>query len=253
MNDFVGSRHLVIGGDGGLGSAVVDALEDLGSTTTQLNRTDVDLRSSGELSAALTDLWTRFGPFDGLVHAAGLFPAHLALDANEALFDDVMAVNARSFLMATTTLARLAIDARRPLGVVAISSGAGRSARPGTVTYAASKAAVDAIVRGLALELNPDRIRVNAVAPGFVDVGSGTNPVPEEYRRELTAASPRGRLAVAADIVPAILWLLGPHSDWVTGQSLAIDGGASLGSLTAPSWVTPQGTAARAFPDGSDR
>jgi len=236
-SNFTGKTYLVIGGDGGLGGPTVSALEAGGATVHQMNRDRVDLRSRDVLARAITAAWQLDGPFDGLVHAAGLFPAHAVLDATESMFDEVLTVNARSALIATVSIAQLAVQANRECQIVLISSGAGTRPRVGTVTYAASKAAVDAIVRGTALELGASRIRVNAVAPGFVQVSSQINPIPNHYISELAAASFQGRVAVAEDVVPLVLWLLSSASAWVTGQTIAIDGGSSLGTVAGPSWL----------------
>lgn len=230
-------RTLVIGARGALGAAVCGALRGRGEVVHGLDLPEVDLSEAGSLEPALRAAWAEHGPFDALVYAAGVFPARAALLSTETLFDRVFAVNTRGALLAGTTAAELAIAAGRPLTVVALSSGAAQQARPGTVVYAASKAALEAVIRGLALELGPRGVRFNAVAPGFVDVGSTVNPVPEAYVRALAELSPHGRVATASDILPVVLWLLSAESHWVSGQVLRADGGAGLGSLSAPSWL----------------
>ncbi|MBB6555617.1 SDR family NAD(P)-dependent oxidoreductase [Nonomuraea rubra] len=196
-----------------------------------------DLAEPGAARAAVTRAWESYGPLDALLHVAGLFPARRALETTEELFDTVMAVNTRSALMAATALADLCVRHRRPATVVLTSTGGALRPRPGTTVYAASKAALEAVTRGLALELGPLGVRVNAVAPGFVDVGSPLNPVPAAYVEAVRAASPAGRVATPADIVPSLLWLCSPDSAWVNGHVLAADGGAGLGSPGMPSWL----------------
>ncbi|MGY2066522.1 SDR family NAD(P)-dependent oxidoreductase [Blastococcus sp. SYSU DS0619] len=241
-------RYLVLGADGGIGSRVCEALRGDGHRVTGLDRPAIDLTRRGELAAVMDRLWREQGPFDGLVHSAGLFPAARAVDTSEEMFDEVLAVNARSALVAGASLARLAIASGRTASVVVVSSGAALRPQNGTVAYAASKAALEAVVRGLALETGPSGIRVNAVAPGFVDVHSTLNPVPDHYRAALAASSPQRRLAVPDDIVPSILWLLSPASSWINGQSLGVDGGASLGAPDRPSWLATSGPRAGADP-----
>lgn len=229
---------LVMGANGGLGTAVTAALQDEGHRVTGLDRPTVDLTERGVVAQQVETLWNEEGPFDGLVHAAGLFPAAAALETSEELFDQLMAVNARSALIAAATVARLAIAAQRPASIVVVSSGAALRPQLGTVAYAASKAALQAVVRGLALETGPSGIRVNAVAPGFIDVGSNINPVPDEYVSALAASAPQRRVATPEDIVPSIMWLLSDASQWMNGQALTVDGGASLGSIDRPTWLT---------------
>lgn len=230
-------NYLVIGSGGGLGRSVIASLEAANFAYSGLDLPEVDLRVSGTLRPAIEDKWLTSGPFDGLVFAAGMFPAMLATETSEDQFDELMVVNARSALIATTTIARMAAAERRPCSIVVISSTAAERARLGTTAYAASKAALQAIVRGVALENAPKGLRINAVAPGFVDGSSPLNEVPEDYIAALRASSPQGRVAVPQDITPAVMWLLSDEAHWVTGQTLVVDGGSSVGSSTAPSWL----------------
>lgn len=243
---FTGHRVLVLGAGGGLGSALCAALTHAGADVvtadapgSQVSERHLaaDLGQQGAAAAVVERAWQTYGPLDVLAHVAGLYPAQPAVATTEELFDRVLAVNARSALSATTKLAELCAAAERPATAVFTSSGAAHRPRPGTVAYSASKAALEAITRGLALELAASKVRVNAVAPGFVDVGSTLNPVPREYVDAVGAAVPMGRVATPADIVPNLLWLSHPSSGWVTGQVLVADGGASLGSPSTPSWI----------------
>ncbi|MFC4115675.1 SDR family NAD(P)-dependent oxidoreductase [Nonomuraea zeae] len=250
-------RVLVMGASGGIGSAACAALERRGDEVVAVDAPGstveadhprhvvADLGAKGAARAAVVAAWERHGPLDALLHVAGLFPARRALETTEELFDTVVAVNTRSALVAATTLAELCVRAARPATVVFTSTGGAQRPRPGTTVYAASKAALEAVTRGLALELGPLGIRVNAVAPGFVDVGSPLNPVPGDYVEAVRAASPAGRVATPADIVPSLLWLCSEDSAWVNGHVLAADGGAGLGPVNAPSWL-PDGAQPRA-------
>ncbi|MBF8193512.1 SDR family oxidoreductase [Nonomuraea sp. K274] len=242
-------RALVMGASGGIGSAVCAALSRAGdevvavdsprSTVAADHRRHVvaDLAEPGAARAAVLRAWDLYGPLDVLLHVAGLYPARRALESTEELFDTVMAVNTRSALMAATALAELCERHGRGAAIVFTSSGGALRPRPGTTVYAASKAALEAVTRGLALELGPLGVRVNAVAPGFVAVGSALNPVPDTYVEAIRAASPAGRVGTPDDIVPGLLWLCSADSAWVNGHVLATDGGAGLGSRTAPSWL----------------
>ncbi|SCZ56851.1 NAD(P)-dependent dehydrogenase, short-chain alcohol dehydrogenase family [Arthrobacter sp. UNCCL28] len=230
-------KYLVIGSEGGLGNSVTAAMETSKHSFTGLDLPEVDLKVNGTLRPMIETKWLESGPFDGLVFAAGMFPAILADETSEDQFDELMVVNARSALIAITTMARLTVADSRQCSVVVISSTAAARARTGTTAYAASKAALEAIVRGVALENCSRGFRVNAVAPGFVDGSSPLNAVPRDYVAALSTASPHGRVAIPQDITPAIMWLLSAESHWVTGQTLVVDGGTSLGSQNAPNWL----------------
>ena len=237
MDVELSGHYLVIGANGGIGRAVTAALRAEGCGVTGVDLPSINLAESDVLARHIETLWETAGPFDGLVHAAGLYPAVSATDTSEVLFDDLLAVNARSALIATATLAKLCEGIGRPLSVVVVSSVAATRPQNGTVAYSASKAALEAVVRGLALELGPSGVRVNAVAPGFVDVASAINPVPREYIDALAATAPQKRVGTPADIVPVIAWLLSEGAHWINGQTIAADGGSNLGWVDGPTWL----------------
>jgi NAD(P)-dependent dehydrogenase (short-subunit alcohol dehydrogenase family) len=87
--------------------------------------------------------------------------------------------------------------------------------------------------RASALELGPLGIRVNAVAPGFVTVDSEANPVTEEYAAAVSP-NPLGRRGRPDDIANAVLWLCSDAAEWITGEVLRVDGGASTGAMNLP-------------------
>lgn len=247
---FAGTRILVLGACGGIGAATAAAFVSTGATVVGSDRLETagiqdgmadmipcDLAEPGRPAWVVEQVWHRHGPLDVVVHAAGLYPAQAADDTTEELFNQVLTVNTRSALLATVTLGRLCRAAGRGAAVVFVSSGAGQRPRPGTTIYAASKAALDSVTRSLALELGGDGIRVNAVAPGLVDVGSTLNPLPRHYVEAVADNTPLGRGATPDDIAPTVLWLSHPASGWVTGQVVAADGGAGLGSPRAASWL----------------
>jgi 3-oxoacyl-[acyl-carrier protein] reductase len=261
VTSFTGRRVLVIGAGGGIGAPLAAALEAAGAEVVAADAPVAarspylvadpgapgggrspylvaDLREPGAAASLVRRAWDERGPIDALVHVAGLYPALRAMDSTEELFDTVMAVNTRSALLAATTLAALCERDGRKASLVFTSSGAARGPRPGTTVYAASKAALEAVTRGLALELAPLGLRVNAVAPGYVDVGSSLNPVTDDYVAAVAAANPMGRVGTPADIVPCLMWLCHDDSAWVNGHVLAADGGAGLGSPAAPSWLS---------------
>ncbi|WP_065968422.1 SDR family NAD(P)-dependent oxidoreductase [Streptomyces sparsogenes] len=228
---------LLLGAGGGLGRAVHARLREDGWAVIATDVAELDLSKPGVVASFIKDSWEANAGFDALVHCAGLYPAHRVVDTTEEIFDRVMNVNTRSALISGAEYARLCGSHRRSGSMVFVSSGAARRARPGTTAYAASKAALEAVVRGLALETAALGLRCNAVAPGFVDVGSELSPVPPAYIEQMAAASPQGRVAQAADIVPVIAWLLGDEAAWVNGQSIPVDGGDSIGTRNAPNWL----------------
>ncbi len=114
--------------------------------------------------------------------------------------------------------------------IVNISSGAARKMRRTVVPYCTSKTALDRLTKGLALELAAFGIRVNALEPGFT-AGSTVSPLSEDHVTRVRASIPLGRETEAEDIGAAILYLSSSASAYVTGATLAVDGGNSIGSL----------------------
>jgi len=110
---------------------------------------------------------------------------------------------------------------------VNISSIVSAKGFPDSAVYCASKAAVDAITRALAVELGPRKIRVNSVNPGMVETeGTDTAGITEsDFRKDTEAHTPLGRIGKPHDIAPAVAFLASPEADWITGETLYITGG----------------------------
>jgi NAD(P)-dependent dehydrogenase (short-subunit alcohol dehydrogenase family) len=202
----------------------------LGAAATHVH--GADLRDADAPAAMVRQAWAT-APVDVLVNAAGVYPATPFLDLDASIWDAVQNLNVRAPLLSTVTLAQLASAAGRRPVVVNISSGAALRARPGAAPYATSKAALEMATRASALELGPLGIRVNAVAPGFVTVDSEANPVTEEYAAAVSA-NPLGRRGRPDDIANAVLWLCSDAAQWITGEVLRVDGGASTGAMNLP-------------------
>jgi len=121
----------------------------------------------------------------------------------------------------------------RPAVVVNISSSAATRARPGAAHYCTSKAALDMVTKACAVELADLGIRVNAVAPGFVEVDSPVNPVTPEYAKAVSA-NPLGRAGRPDEIAAAVVWLASDATTFVTGSIVRVDGGGTAGSTALP-------------------
>jgi len=238
-------RHvLVTGAAGGIGLAVARAFGALGDSVT-----GVDARAA-ELTEAMAPLGgpglvadladpecaevvdravAQAGPVDVLVNAAGIYPATSLADMTARVWDQVQHVNVRAPMLLTRAVAA----AGRPAAVVNISSSAATRARPGAAHYCTSKAALDMLTMACAVELAELGMRVNAVAPGFVEVDSPVNPVTPEYARAVSM-NPVGRAGRPEEIAAAVVWLAGADAAFVTGSVLRVDGGGTAGSTALP-------------------
>jgi NAD(P)-dependent dehydrogenase (short-subunit alcohol dehydrogenase family) len=249
-----GQVAMVTGGGGGIGGACVSALLDAGlrvavvdsrvevaqataehvQDIARVRGYGVDVRDARAVSRLFDEVWSQMGVVDVLVNAAGLYPSHPLLDMSEQAWDRVFDTNLKGPHLCVQSFARKLVAAEKPGVVVNISSGAAKRARRGAAHYCASKAGLSMLTCSQALELARQGIRVNAVAPGYVEVHSTVNPISEQYAQAVADTVPLGRVGKPQDIANAVLFLCSEQARWISGSVLAVDGGASAGSLGLP-------------------
>jgi NAD(P)-dependent dehydrogenase (short-subunit alcohol dehydrogenase family) len=163
----------------------------------------------------------RFGDVNVLVNCAGLVnESRHFFDGDEAWWDRVLDVNLKGVYLCSDRAARLM--ARRKGGsIISMSSGGATKAHRGNVAYDASKGGIEAFTRAAALDLAPYGIRVNAVAPGSIL----TTPLSEQEVRERGKTVPLGRIGTPEEIAAAVAFLASDDARYITGQTLAVDGG----------------------------
>ncbi|MFF4536626.1 glucose 1-dehydrogenase [Streptomyces aureus] len=168
----------------------------------------------------------RLGPVTGLVNNAGVTgPLGRLADADPADLRRVVEVNVLGALLCARRAAR-SMAALGGGAIVNVSSAAATLGSPGEfVHYAASKAAVDALTTGLAKELGPHGIRVNAVAPGMIDTEMHAAMGDPGRAQRAAASIPLRRVGAAEEIAAAIAWLLSPDASYTTGAVLRVSGG----------------------------
>ncbi|ETX29895.1 SDR family NAD(P)-dependent oxidoreductase [Roseivivax isoporae] len=188
-----------------------------------------DLTRDADLEALLSRAEALFGAPDILVNNAGVFPSGWLLDIDLAEWDRIMGVNLRAVFALTRGTARQMIAAGKGGSVINVSSGASRKMRTTVVPYCTSKTALDRLTKGFALELARFGIRVNALEPGFAP-GSAASPLTDAHVEATTAGIPLGRQSGPADAPGAALWLASQAASYVTGATLAVDGGNSIGT-----------------------
>ena len=177
-------------------------------------------------SARVAEQVAELGPLDALVHAAATGVIRPALDTSDKHFDWTLSANARAFL----SLARAAAPQMRPGStIVAISSLGSVRVLENYVLVGTSKAALEALVRYLAVELAPRGIRVNAVSGSVVDTDALDHfPNAEQMLNGSLERTPAGRLVEPGDLADAVAFLCSPGAEMIRGQVLVVDGGFSL-------------------------
>ena len=246
--DFNGKRALVTGGTRGVGAEVAFALARGGARLVLGSRANeasaramsaalesegleppllvaADLAHSDE-ARRLVGAAGKDGPVDFLVHAAALGAFKSALEIRASQWDLTLAVGTRAFLILAQAAAPLMPRGGR---LVALSSLGSFRVLPKYGALGPSKAALEAVVRQLAVELGPAGILVNAVSTGLVDTPSARrHPDFEALAARSVLGTPLGRLGKPEDVARVVIFLLGPLSGWVTGQTILADAGASL-------------------------
>lgn len=188
-----------------------------------------DLTREADVDALLVASAETFGTPDILVNNAGVFPSGWLLDIDLAEWDRIMGVNLRAVFALTRGIALQMIDEGRGGAVLNISSGAARKMRTTVVPYCTSKTALDRLTKGFALELAEHGIRVNALEPGFAP-GSTASPLTDTHVEATTTGIPLGRQSGSEDAPQAALFLCSRAASYITGATLSVDGGNSIGS-----------------------
>lgn len=203
------------------------ALEQVATDCTAAGAADticvaLDLADGDSIAPLFQQVFSRHGRLDGLVNNAGVLHEGLLGMVRSEDIDRVMAVNIKAPLMTMQYAARLMI--RRGAGsIVNLTSIMGTRGAAGLSVYAASKAAVVGATLSAAKELAPRGIRVNAIAPGFIDTDM-TQAMPEAAHAARVAAIGMARAGTPGEVARLAGFLLGPDSTYVTGQVIGIDG-----------------------------
>jgi NAD(P)-dependent dehydrogenase (short-subunit alcohol dehydrogenase family) len=259
VGDHAGSVALVTGGSSGIGRAVaellaaegasvgvcsVDAAEagavagaitDRGGAAVPVR---ADVRDEASVAAAVQATVDAFGSLDTLVTSAGIQTYGTVTDTDAADWDEVFAVNVRGvFLAAKAALPYLRRSARG--AIVVVSSVQALATQTGVAGYAASKGALNALTRAMAIDEAAHGVRVNAVCPGSVDTpmlrrsaalfGDGSSEGTLRLLRDWGRSHPLGRAAQPSEVAEVVSFLASPRASFLTGEDVRVDGGLLAG------------------------
>ena len=250
MERLVGKVAVVTGGASGFGAAILErflaegaqvviadleaergcALAAAAPETTAFIRTDVT--SAGDIRGMIDFAVERFGGLDILVNNAGVGQRPQPLtEVTEADFQRILDANLRSVFLGCQAV--LPVFRRQGRGtIINTASGIALTPRPQLLLYAASKGAVVAFSKGLAMELAPEGFRVNALCPAIADTPMLTEfmggVASEEVRDAFAAGIPLGRLVAPEDVAAAAAYLASDDAAMITGTCLAVDGGRCI-------------------------
>ena len=213
---------LVTGGSRGIGAAIAEHLTDANWQVLAPTRSELDLSNSDSIDEFLADAPKVFG----LVLNAGINePAEIA-DIDDATWQRTLDTNTASAFRLVRALAPQMAETGGGR-IVAVSSAYAARARMGRAAYGASKAALEALVRSTAVEFASSGVLANAIAPGFVDTELTRANNDATAISALLERVPVGRLAKPAEVASAVSFLLSPSNTYITGQTIAVDGGWS--------------------------
>ena len=221
---LAGKTVLVTGAASGIGLACADRCEREGARVLRLDKDDCDVGDEHQVARYFAGL----DRLDVLINSAGVAVRHPVAEQDSTGWDDVFRINVRGLYLCS----RAAVPLMRPHGgsILHMASVVGVIGVRNRAAYSASKGAIVALTRNMALDYAPEGIRVNCLCPGFTrtPLTRGLFSDPERLAA-LTALHPLGRLGEPEDIANAALFLVSGEAAWITGQAIAVDGGFTAG------------------------
>jgi 3-oxoacyl-[acyl-carrier protein] reductase len=246
MADFAsldGKVALVTGGSRGIGAAISRELGRAGARVAVNYRSGreaaeaiagevggiavgANVGDPSEAQALVEQVEAELGDVDALVNNAGVTRDTLIARMSDEDWDEVIDTNLRGAFNTCRAVSRKMLR-RRSGAIVNLTSVVGLHGNPGQANYAASKAGIIGLTKALARELGTRGVRVNAVAPGYIDTEL-TNVLSEEIRGAILGNTPLGRLGEPEDVAAAVRFLLSDAAAFVTGEVLLVDGGLGM-------------------------
>ena len=243
-----GRVAIVTGGGRGIGRAVAARLAEAGANVAISYRQDDaaaeetaqrvreagvecelfkgDISSPEDVETLFKGVDDAFGRVDILVNNAGITRDNLMMRMKEEEFDEVLRTNLKGTYLCTRAALRPMIRARWGR-IVNVSSVVGLVGNAGQANYAASKAGIIGFTKSVAREVAQRRITVNAVAPGYVETEL-TGSLPENVKDQIRGQVPMGRFGEPEEVAEVVAFLAGEAAGYLTGQTIAVDGGMTM-------------------------
>ena len=246
--DLTGRIALVTGASSGIGAATAATLADLGASVAlsyHRNRQGAeemrdriaagggkaialaaDVRRADDIRALVDRTATEFGPIDILVNNAGSLVARFGiLEISEARLNEIIALNFTSAVLASQAVTASMIERRRGAIINVVSIAGHTGGGPGASVYASSKAALTSFTKGLAKELAPQGVRVNAVSPGVIDTPFHEVFSTPEMIQNFVKMIPLGRMGTAEECATVIAFLASDAASYIVGETIEVNGG----------------------------
>jgi NAD(P)-dependent dehydrogenase (short-subunit alcohol dehydrogenase family) len=231
---------VVTGASSGIGYAIAEAMSEAGAKLVLVGRSEerlsrcasacseahvvvVDLVAGEAPALIVSEALSAFGRIDSIVHSAGVFWPKPLAEAPLQDFDMQWRVNVRApYALTQAALPHL----RRDSSIIFVSSIAGQVAFPNSAAYCATKGAIEQLTKALAVELSPQGIRVNSIAPGNIRTPMNEELLKDkDYEQMNVDGTPYGRVGVVEDIAPLAVFLASDASRYIHGESILVDGG----------------------------
>lgn len=223
-----GAQVIIAERDPETGAAAAKEINEHPETTGSAFFFCIDVSKPEDIEQLMRMVKQRFGRLDILVNNAGITVWESPYDLSVDTWDRVINTNLRSVFLCSREAAKIMRE-NGGGAIINLSSTRAHMSEPNTEAYAASKGGILALTHALAVSLGPDRIRVNAISPGWIETGDYASLRPEDHDQH-----PAGRVGTPEDIARACLFFTQKENDFVTGTELVVDGGMTRKMIYLP-------------------